>query len=178
MTKPVPSLPIEDIAHLLGLDVFALKELRKKKIITAPPRKTDWPVSVVTQYVEYLRGRASGDITEDAHAQRTRLLKEQADKIEMENAVMRENLVEVSAVERAWTSVLSNVRAKLLGMPTGMAATVTVENDQKIVKELLSQAVEQALLELSAIDVGPDREVSESSDQNSSENVATASSNG
>ena len=53
----------------------------------------------------------------------------------------------------------------------------SVESDQKIVKELLTKAVEQALLELSAIDVGPSREVSESSDQNSSENVATASLN-
>ena len=49
--------------------------------------------------------------------------------------------------------MLSNVRAKLLALPTTMAAVTAVEADQKIVKELLSKAVEQALTELSAIDV-------------------------
>ena len=73
--------------------------------------------------------------------------------------------------------VLGAVRAKILALPTTMAAVSAVESDQKIVKELLTKAVEQALLELSAIDVGPSREVSESSDQNSSENVAAATSN-
>ena len=74
--------------------------------------------------------------------------------------------------------VLGAVRAKILALPTTMAAVSAVESDQKIVKELLTKAVEQALMELSAIDVGPIREASESSDQNSSENVATATSNG
>ena len=73
--------------------------------------------------------------------------------------------------------MLSAVRAKMLALPTTMAAVASVETDQKIVKELLSKAVEQALTELSAIDVGPSREVSASSDQNSSENVAAATSN-
>ena len=59
-----------------------------------------------------------------------------------------------------------------------MATVSVVESDQKLAKELLTKAVKQALQELSAIDVGRSREVSESSDQNSSENVATATSNG
>ena len=106
-------------------------------------------------------------------ARRRKLIAE-AELAELELQKERGEVVSIEETERSWTKILGAVRAKILALPTTMAAVSAVESDQKIVKELLTKAVEQALLELSAIDVGPSREVSESSDQNSSENVAAA----
>ena len=109
-------------------------------------------------------------------ARRRKLIAE-AELAELELQKERGEVVSIEETEKRWTEILGAVRAKILALPTTMAAVSAVESDQKIVKELLTKSVEQALLELSAIDVGPSREVSASSDQNSSENVATASSN-
>ena len=177
MSSGAVVLPIEDIAVLLGLDVFALQDLRKKKIIKAPARKAEWPGSVITEYCDYLRGRASGDIAEDAHAQRTRLLKNQADKVEMENAVMRGNLVDIAETEKAWTAVLMNVRSKMLAMPTATAAVLAVETEQKIVKELLTNTVEAALTELSAIEIRPNGQDEPGGDQGDAPDGTAAKTN-
>ena len=89
-------------------------------------------------------------------ARRRKLIAE-AELVELELQKERLEVVSIAETEKSWTAVLSNVRAKLLALPTTMAAVTAVEADQKIVKELLSNAVEQALTELSAIDVRPDR---------------------
>jgi len=148
--EETPYLPIEVLAKLLGLDVFALKELRKKKIVKAPARRSQWPVSVVTEYVEYLRQLAAGDISEDAHAQRTRLLKEQADKLEMENALTRNSVVEAAAIEKVWFQITQMIKARFIELPAHVAPMVVGEIKPSVVKAIIEKEVFNSLNELSA----------------------------
>ncbi len=143
-----PTLPMETMARLLGLDVFALKELRKQKVVTAPARRTEWPVSVVTQYVEYLRLRAFGGGDDDAHVQRTRLLKQQADKLEMENSATRGETVAVDAASLVWAEVIGYAKSRLLSIPAKMAPIVAVEDSPAICKALIEEQVVEVLDEL------------------------------
>src|SRR5688572_18863745 len=53
----------------------------------------------------------------DAAHERARKDKEMADKLALENAVRRAELVEASVVSGEWASIVSNVRARLIQLP-------------------------------------------------------------
>jgi len=140
------------LARLLALEVDDLKTLRANKTVTAPPRKAEWPVTVITEYVEHLRAAADDDGNGDAHVQRTRLLRQQADKLEMENALTRGQTVQVSEVVGRWTKLLSTTRARLLSMPTALAIIVANQNEVACCQSIIEHEVHDALMELSAYD--------------------------
>jgi|TARA_B100000315_G_C14562265_1_gene581110 phage terminase Nu1 subunit (DNA packaging protein) len=145
----VPTISVANIARLVGLNVEALKKLRTRKIVTAPLRKTEWPATVVTEYCDYLRSRISGDSEEDAHAQRTRLLKQQADKLEMENESSRGRLVTLGEMQGVWEKMISAAKSRLLYAPVKLAPVVAVEDSAAICKDLIAEQINEALDELS-----------------------------
>ena len=57
-----------------------------------------------------------------AVAERARLAKAQADKVEIANAKARGLLVEAAAVEAEWAGVLRTIRAGMLALPSRCAA--------------------------------------------------------
>lgn len=54
----------------------------------------------------------------DASAERVRLLREQADHAALKNAEKRRELLPAAQVEREWASVLRDVRAAMLALPS------------------------------------------------------------
>ncbi|MES1190735.1 MAG: hypothetical protein ABUS47_06615 [Steroidobacter sp.] len=56
--------------------------------------------------------------------QRARLAREQADRVAMQNAVERGELLRVSTVAREWEKMIAPHRAQLLAMPTKMASVL------------------------------------------------------
>ena len=178
--------PIKTICQILDLTERRVRQLVTDGILPKNSERGCYElIPTVKRYIHWLRDRSlygeakakSGNVVSLDEARRRKLIAE-AELAELELQKERGEVVSIEETEKSWTKILGAVRAKILALPTTMAAVSAVESDQKIVKELLTKAVEQALLELSAIDVGPDREVSESSDQNSSENVAATSPNG
>ncbi|HIC59456.1 MAG TPA: hypothetical protein EYO71_05220 [Rhodospirillales bacterium] len=171
--------PIKTICQILDLTERRVRQLVTDGILPKNSERGRYElIPTVRAYIHWLRDRSlygeakarTDNIVSLDEARRRKFIIEA--KLELQKE--RGEVVSIEETEKSWTEVLGAVRAKILALPTTMAAVSAVESDQKIVKELLTKAVEQALLELSAIDVGPSREVSESSDQNSSENVATA----
>nr|ADI23562.1 hypothetical protein [uncultured nuHF2 cluster bacterium HF0770_42C12] len=177
--------PIKTICEILDLTDRRVRQLVTDGILPKKSERGRYElIPTVRAYIHWLRDRSlygeakarNGNIVSLDEARRRKLIAE-AELAELELQKERGEVVSIAETEKSWSAVLSAVRAKMLALPTTMAAVASVETDQKIVKELLSKAVEQALTELSAIDVGPSREVSESSDQNSSENVAATAIN-
>ena len=177
--------PIKTICQILDLTERRVRQLVTDGILPKNSERGRYElIPTVKGYIHWLRDRSlygeakakSGNVVSLDEARRRKLIAE-AELAELELQKERGEVVNIEETEKGWTKILCAVRAKILALPTTMAATAAVETDQKIIKELLTKAVEQALLELSAIDVGPSREVSASSDQNSSENVAAATSN-
>ncbi len=80
--------------------------------------------------------------------QRQRLAAAQAEKVEHENAVRRGELADMRQVERYWSGCIANARARLLKLPTDIAASVTHEH-RAAVQEAARRAVHDALTELS-----------------------------
>lgn len=104
----------------------------------------------ITRLREAAAGRAnSGDL--NLTDERARLAKEQADAKEMENAITRGELVYIEDVAKRVEVALSNVKTKLLAVPTKVAAEAAAADDAKEVQALIERHIIEALNELAGI---------------------------
>lgn len=149
------TFPIDTISRLLDLTPQRVGQLVKEGIIPKAERGRYELVPVVQSYIRYLRDRAvKGDVHgDDYSAHRTRLIKARADLTEMEKAQVLGELIPANDVEKAWVDVLTNCRAKLLAIPTKTAPEVFAADSLTDVKVVLKSAVNEALLELSNVNV-------------------------
>jgi len=92
--------------------------------------------------------QSDGKVVEK-HVEETRLTKERADKIEMENAVSAGRLIPADDVEEAWAVILGRVRTRLLRIPSMLAPLVFGDDDVYSVQEKLERGVHDALEEAS-----------------------------
>lgn len=131
--QSVPAIANEsEMALLVGLTANRVRTLaRDGMMIRAGRGQYDVRASLLT-YIEDLRSKAarmgpgakSAPLNSDLNAEKLRLAKQQADKIELQNAAARTELVKTSDVERAWAAVLRDVRATLLAVPSRCGASL------------------------------------------------------
>lgn len=84
----------------------------------------------------------------DLNAERARLAKEQADKVELDNAERRKRLLPAESVESAWVTMITNAKTKLTGLPSKLAA---LSNDPEEGRRLFHESksiVDEVLTEL------------------------------
>ena len=132
-SEAIPGLATEsEMAQLLGITANRVRTLARDGMLHRPVRgRYDVRASLKT-YIGDLRNKASrlgyaggkhlGK--SDLEAEKLRLARQQADKIEIQNAAARGELVKASDVERAWASALRDVRAAMLAVPSRCGATL------------------------------------------------------
>lgn len=91
----------------------------------------------------------SGDTYDAA---RTRKMNADAAIAEIELMKAQKLLVKAEDVEKVWSSILFAVRAKLLAIPSKTAPVLAIESDMAVIKDILDNAVAEALGELSGYD--------------------------
>ena len=176
--------PLDTICNLLDLSQRRVQQLSKEGVIPKAERGRYELVPAIRGYIRYLKERSitgdakDGDNVISFEEARRRKLTAEAELAELVLATEQKKVVSIGDTEKSWSEVLGAVRAKILSMPTVMAAQVAVETDQKIVKELLTKQAEQALMELSAIEIRPEAEISPSRDTSTAENGSTAKTDG
>ena len=146
----IPNYPIAVIAKLLDLSERHVRRLADDNILKKPEKNKGWEITNVSLYIRYLRERAFGnDIsTTDLHNEKLRLTKAQADKATLEVNELEGELIPAQLVEDTWINYTSNVRAKLLGLPSRIAhEVITIEDYQKALL-LCKEQVNEALNEL------------------------------
>ena len=120
--KPVQRVGGADMCELLRLSPAALSQLCKRGIAVRMGHDAYDLCETVGNYVEHLRGVASGrgDAAEalTLTGERARLARAQAEAVEMKNAALRGELVRAEEVERTWSDVLRQVRARILAVPS------------------------------------------------------------
>ena len=119
--------PVSDVAELasadalgslLGISGRSVRDLASRGII-GKAGAGRYPVrESVRSYCKHLREQAaarsgSSTLTDE----RIRVAREQADKLAMQNALARGEMIAAREVESAWTATLREVRAALLAMP-------------------------------------------------------------
>lgn len=83
----------------------------------------------------------------DLDQERARLAKEQADKHSLENAVRRGTLLEVEMVSKVWTGIFTALRARVLSLPTKVAAELAALTDATRIRDRLTDEAHQILSE-------------------------------
>lgn len=119
---PVHRIGGRDLCALLDLSSGALTDLKKRGLAVHLGHDAYDLEATVTAYVQHLRSIAAGWGTADQAAQltteRARLAKEQADAQALKNGKLRGELIEAAQVERTWSDVLRQVRARILAVPS------------------------------------------------------------
>lgn len=83
---------------------------------------------------------------------RTRKMEADAAIAEIELQKAQKLLVKADDVEKVWSTILFAVRAKLIAIPSKAAPVLALENDVAVIKDILDNAVGEALSELAGYD--------------------------
>ena len=136
--RPVASLPPEtasaghiseaELSDLLDLTSRRVRDLvtdgvipRKGRGATAFDRR-----AAVRAYCIWIRDKASRGVAvmDELKAEKIRQAREAADKLALQNAAARGELVPSSEVESAWANVLRDVRSMMLAVPSRCGASL------------------------------------------------------
>ena len=144
-----------ELGDWLGLTDRSVRDLAADGTIPRS-RRGRYPLKAcVRAYCAHAReiaaGRASQDGELDIVAERARLAKEQADKLEMENATSRGELLPRAEVVSALQAVFARCRARLLSLPTKLAPLIVGEPSPAVVQDRITQGVHEALDELKSL---------------------------
>lgn len=121
----------KDLCDLLALSSGALTDLKKRGIAVHLGHDAYDLAATVRAYVQHLRGIASGrggeEQTINLTAERARLAREQADAQALRNAALRGELVAAAEVERTWSDLLRQVRARILAVPARVRSALPLD---------------------------------------------------
>jgi phage terminase Nu1 subunit (DNA packaging protein) len=125
--KPGPGIPETmtepELAAFLGLANARLRTLARDGVMVRVSRGRYDVRKSLYNYLARLRdgaklGGKAGPVTDELKAEKLRLARQQADKIELHNAASRGEMVKAAEVEREWTNVLRDVRSTMLAVPS------------------------------------------------------------
>ena len=108
-----------EIATMFGVATRTISELAARGVLERDSVKHYLLGPTIKAYTLHLRNSASGRgaMSDGYSTQRERLVREQADREAAKNAQMRGELLPAAEVERAWATILRDVKASLLALP-------------------------------------------------------------
>lgn len=150
LISPSDSIHESELADLLGITANRIRTLARDGTIKRIAPATYSRKEAVRAYCARLResaeraGRPSEAGSEALKAERLRLAREQADKLELANAAARAELVKAADVEREWSGILRDVRSALLAVPsrTGASLPHLTPHDIAKIEEGIRDALE------------------------------------
>ncbi|MFM9889606.1 MAG: hypothetical protein ACKVOE_03030 [Rickettsiales bacterium] len=148
------TIPVAMLARLFNLTERRLQQMAREGIIPKPEKGKYDLIGCTRAYIKYLQERATGrDIEpQDAYLERARLLKAQADKVELEVKNLNGEVVPSEQVELLWSGLVASFRLRMLAMPVRCALRVMNLKTYAEVEGCLREHVHEALNELSRYD--------------------------
>ncbi len=151
-----PGVDVATVARIFGVNVSSVHRLAKEPGF--PPKLGPGVFDLnkaTVWYIRYLqglvrrRGPSGGPETALVATERLRVLKGQATKIELGNAVQKGEYIAVPAVAAQWTRSISTCRARLLAMPSKLAPLLANKQAGFVAEEMKTE-IYAALTELAA----------------------------
>ena len=139
------------VAKELDLSTKMVGELVSREILTKKERGKYDVAEARTEYIRHLRKVAAGRANAgelDLGEERARLAKEQADAKEMENSMLRGELVYIDDVAKQFGEQASAVKTRLLAIPSKSAPLVINCANAAEAKDVIEEMIEEALHEL------------------------------
>jgi phage terminase Nu1 subunit (DNA packaging protein) len=143
------------VARVLNLSVSRVHALAKEPGF--PPKLAPGRFDLqkaLLWYVRYLqaelvrRGPSGGAETAGILAERLRLLKAQAEKAEMENAIQRGEYLNAQVVGNAWGKMATNTRTRLLLIPSKVSPLLINRSELGQIAEIVRREIYLALTAL------------------------------
>jgi len=141
-----------EVAEHLDMTPQRVRDLIKQGVLNRKNARDSMDVDECRKnYIRYLRTRSQGlqNASGDLNEERTRLTKLQADKAQLEVQEMEESLVSVEKITEEWVGYVSNVRSKLLALPSKVSHRVQAAETYAEAEQILKESVYDALHELS-----------------------------
>lgn len=159
-----------ELAELFGYDKRRIEQFANEGVVVRVSRGnySVWDsVRGIVHHRETKRknqweGDPDSEEGQTYEAHRARLTAAKADVAEIEADLRKAQVHDAGAVMAVWADMISNAKAKLLAMPTTLAGRVHGEESLEEIRNLIDEAVNQALNELSDYDpsLATDRYVS------------------
>ncbi|MGQ0566727.1 MAG: hypothetical protein ACT4OK_16920 [Gemmobacter sp.] len=124
------SVTAADLAGWLGLSAPRIHALAREGRI---PRRGDGRFDLkpaVAAYIASLRLKAGSSAlaqNPELNAEKIRMARESADKVALQNARARGEMIATTDVARAWGEIITDLRAALLALPSRVAASVGLD---------------------------------------------------
>jgi phage terminase Nu1 subunit (DNA packaging protein) len=134
---PAPSVEISDdlatsaeLGEWLGLTSSRVNQLARDAILPRvdAPGGFAFPLKQSVQaYAEHLRNRSVRSSDPRLADEKLRVTAGQADKLQIQNDKSRGELIPAAAVRAEWLSVAADLRARLLAVPSRVAAKLSLD---------------------------------------------------
>ncbi|MGE6379561.1 hypothetical protein [Peribacillus muralis] len=144
----------QQICEIIGLQPRRIQQLANEgALVKVGHGKFDLPRSVGA-YVDYQisKVKPAGDEEIDNSIETALWTRARKEKTELEVQIIKGELHRSSDVERVMNDMLGGFRAQLLSLPTKMAPQIVGKTDIPVVKDLLKEAINEAMNELSNYD--------------------------
>ncbi len=141
------------VAYFLDVTPRRVRQLRDSGVLTEVRPGLYDIVDAAHRYVRYLRQRNpdSGEVL-DYNTERAKLVQAKRQNEEYDLQRKEEKLHSSEDVERVLGQMLTNFRARLMGIPSRLASVLSEKTDPVEIFQLMKQDIEEALLELSDFD--------------------------
>ena len=142
-------VPVSVIAKLFDCSERNVQKLAKEDVIPKPETGGYDLVGCVQAYIRSLRRKNKfGDLGDEMEASKLRISKEQALKLELENRRKQGDLLPKSEVQKEVGNAFSNVRTRLLAIPTKAAPEVFGKESRAEIESILKDLIHESLVEL------------------------------
>lgn len=91
---------------------------------------------------EWLLARFIDEHPREMDIERTRLLRAQAEKHEIELELLRENVIDIHDAEYVWCKLANHVKTGILSIPSRVSPIIVGENNIGIIKDTIQREIE------------------------------------
>ena len=145
--------PVSTIAKLLNLTERRVQQLSKDGVIPRSIKGKYDLVAAVQGYAKYLQDIVTGrNLTIDTDQEKAKLLKAQAEKAELELAILKDKYIPADDVQFEWLNLVLAFRSHILNMPTKLATKLAVIQNTAEIQQILQDELYEALTQLSKYD--------------------------
>ena len=144
------------VAQYLDLSERRVRQLRDEGVLEEKAPGLYDLRSSVRRYINYLRGDEGGKA--DLNEERAKLTKEKRIAAETENKVRNGELYRKSDIMTGMTTIVMNLRSRLLALPNKLAANIAkLDGDEDKIMDLLQSSLREIMEEFSNYQVALER---------------------
>jgi len=149
------SVDVHAVAKALNLTPRRVQQLKAEGLPTVGRGQYELG-PCMAWYIRYLQskldklGPNTNPETPDLLAEKTRLAREQGDKLALENSIKRGQLLYADDVSRIWADHISSAKSKILVIPSKLGPQLVNIDNANVIAGKLRDELDAALAELAA----------------------------